>query len=155
MSSQPPENDPSDRRTLERLVPELLRRVLETGTKNVTPESIRNMLGELKLSRESLNATFSQLDETKNGLTRALTREFRELLDRTSIGDELAKALSLLTLEVKMEVRFKPSNIAGPSKNAPIGAKLRVRRSDPPESEGSGSSRTSSEPPASESQEKK
>jgi len=133
VSSQPPDQDPPDRRTVERLIPELLRRVLETGTKNITYESIWSVLGDLKTSRETINSAFSQLDETKNAVTRAVSREIRELLDRTSLGEELAKALSLLTLEVKMEVRFKPSTISAPSNTSPIGAKIRVRRSDPPQ----------------------
>jgi hypothetical protein len=133
VSSQPPDHDPPDRWTLERLMPELVRRVLETGTKNLTPESVRSMLGDLRPSRETLNSAFSQLDETKNVVTRAFSREIRELLDRTSLGEELAKALSLLTLEVKMEVRFKPSTISAPSNTSPFGAKVRVRRSDSPQ----------------------
>jgi hypothetical protein len=119
-------------------VPELVRRAIENGTKNLTPEAVKAVLadlkGDLKVSRETLNSTISQIDETKNIVAKALSREFRELLDRTSVSEELAKALSLLTLELKMEVRFKPSTIAAPEKKgSPVGASVRVRRSDAPE----------------------
>jgi hypothetical protein len=104
--------------------------VIEAGTKNLGPDAIRQMLGDLKLpreAREALSSTLSQLDETKNGVYRAISKEVRELLDRTSLADELAKALSLLTLEVKMEVRFKPSSLDPNSKG--LDASVRFKRS--------------------------
>lgn len=98
-----------ERSTLERIVPELLRRVIETGTKNISPETIQKLVGELKVPKEALQHTFAQLDETKSGVYRVIAKELQDLFDRTNLADELAKALSSLSLEVKMEVRFKPN----------------------------------------------
>lgn len=189
--SLPPDSEGPERR-LDRLVPELVKKLLETGTKNLSPELLRQLspealrqlspeilrhlspetlrnlspellknlspellkhlspellrqvAKELKLPKEVLQYTISHLDETKNGLYRSLLRELRDLRDRTSLADEIARALSLLTLEVKMEVRFKPSNIPAPSKT-PVGAKVRLRRSESPEAD---SSSAAHRPPA-------
>lgn len=127
MASTPPEHDP-ERTPLERLVPELLKRVVETGTKNLNAESLRQLVGELKLPKEALSYTFSQLDETKNGVYRIIGKEVRDILEKTNLSEELAKALSLLTLEVKMEVRFKPSESQG--KGSPLAASVKVKRSE-------------------------
>jgi hypothetical protein len=131
--SAPSDSDPHDRPTPERLVPEILRRVIEAGTKNLGPDAIRQLVNDLKLPREALSHTLSQLDETKNGVYRAISKEVRELLDRTSLADELAKALSLLTLEVKMEVRFKPSTLDPSGKG--LDASVRFKRSSDSTSE--------------------
>lgn len=108
---QDPVQETGERSTLERLFPELLRRVIETGTRNLTPEAVKQVLGDLKLPREALHYTFSQLDETKNGVYRVIAKELHELFERTNLAEEFAKALSLLSLEVKMEVRFKPATL--------------------------------------------
>jgi hypothetical protein len=118
--SFPPDSDPHDRPAAERVVPEILRRVIEAGTRNLGPEGLRQMLSELKLPREALSYTLSQLDETKNGVYRAISKELRELFEKTSLSEELARALSLLTLEVKMEVRFKPSSLDGKGLDASV-----------------------------------
>lgn len=106
-----PPGDAPERTPLDRLIPELLKKVIETGAKNLSSDTVRQLLSDLKLPREALHYTFSQLDETKNLLYRAISKEVRDVLERTNIAEELAKALSLLSLEVKMEVRFKPTSI--------------------------------------------
>lgn len=106
-----PKTDPPERGHLERLIPELLKKVVETGTKNLSTETIRQLLSSLELPREALHYTFSQLDETKNLVTRAISKEVHDVLERTNLADVLAKALSSLSLEVKMEVRFKPTSV--------------------------------------------
>lgn len=140
MASPPPDHDP-DRTPLERIVPELLKRVVETGTKNLSAEALRQLVGELKLPKEALSYTFSQLDETKNGVYRIIGKEVRDILEKTNLSEEIAKALSLLTLEMKMEVRFKPSET--PGKGSPLAASVKVKRSE----RGSDPSGLDKEPP--------
>jgi hypothetical protein len=132
VSSPPPSSDPPDRKTVDRLVPELVRKLLESGA-NITAEGIRQALGDLKLPKEALSQALGQLEETRSGLYRSVSREVRELLERTSISEEIAKALSLLALEVKMEVRFKPSSMS-PPKASHVSTKIKVRKSDNPPS---------------------
>ncbi len=143
MTSTPPDPDPEDRPPLERVVPELLKRVIETGTKNLNSESLRQLIGELKLPKDALNYTFTQLDETKNGVYRIISKEVRDLLERTNLGEELARALSLLTLEVKMEVRFKPQTLAERNRSSVSGSVKVKRASDAPDESGERDNRKS------------
>jgi hypothetical protein len=129
--SAPPDTDPHERPTLERLIPELLKKVIETGAKNLSTDSLRQLLGELKLPKEAIHYTISHLDETRQGVYRTISKEVRELFDRTSLSEELAKALSLLTLEVKMEVRFKPSANESGARVSPVETSVRVKRAEP------------------------
>jgi hypothetical protein len=100
----------ADRGTSERIVPELLKRLLEVGVKNLPADAMRQLVGDLRIPKEVIAQTVSQLDETKQGVYRAIGREVHDLLERTNLAEELAKALSLLSLEIKMEVRFKPGH---------------------------------------------
>jgi hypothetical protein len=52
----------------------------------------------------------SQLDETKSGLYRVVAREVRDILSETSLADELAKALTSLSFEIRTTVRFVPND---------------------------------------------
>ena len=115
MQSEPPANDGEqrewDRRRLERVLPELIKRVLDVGYGKITegPENVRNFVSELKLPKEALNLLVSQIEETKNGLYRAVAREIRDFLENTDLSDEMSKVLSSVALEIRTEVRFRPN----------------------------------------------
>jgi hypothetical protein len=74
------------------------------------PENVRRVVADLKLPREVLAAVLSQLDETKTGLYRVVAREVRDILTETSLADELAKALTSLSFEIRTTVRFVPND---------------------------------------------
>ncbi|MFZ5894134.1 MAG: hypothetical protein ACOY0T_23945 [Myxococcota bacterium] len=137
-TERPPEGDDREReqRRLERLIPEILRRVLEVGYEKLTegPENVRNLVSDLKLPKEALSVLLSQLDETKNGLYRAVAREVRDFLEQTNFAEELAKVLTTLSFEVKTEVRFIPNDQrlrATPDVRTKVSVK-RDRPSQPP-----------------------
>ena len=115
MQSEPPANDGEqrerERRRLERVLPELIKRVLDVGYGKIHegPENVRNFVSELKLPKEVLNLLVSQIEETKNGLYRAVAREIREFLENTNLSEEMSKVLSSVALEIRTEVRFRPN----------------------------------------------
>jgi hypothetical protein len=128
VQSEPPPSE-SERRRLERLLPEIIKRLLETGYEKLTegPENVRNFVSELKLPNEALALLLAQAEETKTGLYRAVAREIRDFLDHTNFAEELAKALTALSFEIKTEVRFIPNDSrigAQPS----VRARVRVKR---------------------------
>ncbi len=90
------------------LVERLLKRGIESGFEafSKSEESVRGMIDKIK-DRELAQLALDQIDETKNGLYRAVAKETRDFLDNTSIASELKKALTGMAFEVKMEVRFK------------------------------------------------
>ena len=126
-----PERDDAefDRNRLERVVPELIRRVIEAGLEKLSegPENVRRAVGDLKLPREALAAILSQLDETKTGLYRVVAKEVRDILEQTNFADELVRALTAVSFEIRTSVRFVP-NADGARATPEVKAKLHVQR---------------------------
>jgi len=133
------EREDGDRRRLEGILPELVKRIIEAGYVKLTegPENVRNFVSELKLPKDALGVMLSQIDETKNGLYRAVAKEVRDFLDHTNFADELANVLTKLSFEVKTEVRFIPNDSAKGVRAIPdVKSKVSVKRdrsSRPPE----------------------
>ncbi|MCC6648648.1 MAG: hypothetical protein IT374_24160 [Polyangiaceae bacterium] len=100
------------RRLVQRILGEGVRRAVERGVEQITegPENIMAFVNELKLPREVAGVVFQQIDETKNGLYRATAREIRDFLEHTNLSEELVKALTTLSFEIKTEIRFIPND---------------------------------------------
>ena len=109
-SDRPPDDDIHGRRFLERILPELLKRAVETGVGKIAegPESLRTFVGDLKLPKEIASYVLLQIEQTRKGLVRAVASELRRFLQRRSLGDELARALGQIAVEIKTEIRFVP-----------------------------------------------
>jgi len=144
-----------DRRGLERIIPDLVKRILEAGFDRLSegPDSVRKVVGDLRLPREALGSILSQIDETKQGLYRVVAKEVRDFLGQTSFADELTRALTALSFEIRTEVRFIP-NEARSHPTPDIRSKVSVKRrpSTPPAAEettptGPGASPPAGEPP--------
>lgn len=100
------------RRIFERILREGVRRVVEKGVGQIAdgPENLRQFVADLRLPKEAAFYLLQQIDETKNGLYRAVARELRDFLEHTNISEELTRALTTLSFEVKMEIRFIPND---------------------------------------------
>ena len=112
-SHEPPRDGrETARRLVERLLREGVRRAVEKGVEQFTetPENLRQFVHDLKLPRELASLMFQQIDETKNGLYRAVAREIRDFLGETNLADEIIKALTTLSFEIKTEIRFIPND---------------------------------------------
>jgi len=116
---------------LERLLPELVRRFVDGLDRISEGKDVRSRVTD-KLPKEALALLLAQLEETKSGLYRAVARELREFLEKTNFSDELARALTKLTLELRTEVRFV-GNESNPSEAlAPrVKTEVKVKRSEP------------------------
>jgi hypothetical protein len=148
------EDGDRDRRRLEGVIPEIVKRLIEAGYERLSegPENVRHFMSELKLPKDALSVVFSQLDETKNGLYRAVAKEVRDFLDHTNFADELANVLTKLSFEVKTEVRFIPNDAGkGPRAMPDVRAKVSVKRDrtshPPPESSAAVAPDRASQPP--------
>jgi hypothetical protein len=103
------------RRLFERVMPEILKRVVEraveTGASRLAegPENLRNLLQDMKLPKEVLHYLYQQIDDTKNGLYRVVAKEIRDVLEQTQFADEITKVLTKLSFEIKTEIRFIPN----------------------------------------------
>jgi hypothetical protein len=117
-----------DRRRLERLIPDIIKRVLEAGLERLSegPDSVRRVVGDLRLPREAL-------DETKTGVYRVVAKEVRDFLEQTSFAEEITRALTALSFEIRTEVRFVPNDAKGrPSPDIRSKVSVKRRSSSPP-----------------------
>lgn len=99
---------------------ELLKRLIDAGAKNLSAEPMRQLLAEMKLPKDALLHLLSQhlmiqLEETKENVYRLVSRELKGLLERTNVAEEIASALTRLSLDVTMRVRFSPTDGASPT----------------------------------------
>jgi hypothetical protein len=134
----PKDNDEPDRdeKRVERAIREVVRKVIEAGYERLSdgPESVRNLMSELKLPKETLGALFGTLDDTKNGLYRVVAREVRDFLEHSNLAEDLVRGLTALSFEIKTEVRFIP-NDARPNRPTPdVRSKVNVKRGSVPPS---------------------
>ncbi len=115
------------------MIPEAVRRLLESGLEKLgdRPDQIRQKLSDMKLPREAYSALLHQLDDGKSGLYRIVAKEVRDFLENTNFAEDLVKALTTLSFEIKTEVRFIPNDAGTARPN--VKSKLRVaRQSDTP-----------------------
>jgi hypothetical protein len=96
----------------EKLVPEILRRGLESGMDTFlrSDRGVRKAISDLKLKRELTNYFFHQVEETKNAALRVIAREVRDFLENTDLDQALRSVLTSLAFEIRTEVRFVPAD---------------------------------------------
>lgn len=133
----PPEEKERERRRLERLLPELIKRIVEAGYVKLSegPENVREFVRDMKLPKEVLALLLTQIDETKNGLYRVVAKEIRDFLEHTNFSEEMAKVLTMLSFEIKTEVRFIPNDERLGMPKPEVRSKVKVKRearSEPP-----------------------
>ena len=132
-ASPPRDKDDRERSRLERIVPDLVRKIVDVGVEKLAdgPENLKQLLSDLKLPKEAISVLTSHLDETKREVTQVLAREIREFLESASLADELTKLLSGLTLEVKTQIRFVPSDTGHLRPKTEVRTKLGVQVDTP------------------------
>lgn len=141
MPTEPPptkDNDEPEREEsrVERALREIVRKVIEAGYERLSegPESVRHLMSELKLPKETLGALFGTLDDTKNGLYRVVAREVRDFLEHSNLAEDIVRGITALSFEIKTEVRFIP-NDARPNRPTPdVRSKVTVKRGSTPPS---------------------
>ena len=94
----------------EKLVPEILRRGIESGMEAFlrSDRGVRKAVSDLKLGREVTNYVFHQVDETKNAALRVIAGEVRDFLEHANLEQGLRTVLTSLAFEIRTEVRFVP-----------------------------------------------
>ena len=100
------------RHLVERVIKESVKRAVEKGVEQITegPENLRHYLNELKMPKEVASFVFAQADDTKTGLYRVVAKEMRDFLEHTNLAEEITRALTTLSFEIKTEIRFIPND---------------------------------------------
>lgn len=112
-SSLPPPHvkDSRRRRLVEGVIPEIIKRAIELGVEKAreSPDSLKQLVGDMKVPKEIASYLLSQIDETKNGLFRVVAKEIRDFLEQTNFTGEVQKILTTVQFEVKTTIRFTPN----------------------------------------------
>ncbi len=100
------------RERLEALIPELVKKTFAAGIGAVssTEDGIRRVTREMKLPKDMAGYLMDTAGNTKDEFMRILAREVREFLQTVNLSEEIAKMLTLLSFEVKTEIRFIPND---------------------------------------------
>jgi hypothetical protein len=98
--------EPSLRTRIEAMVPEIVKKMAVSGigALSMTEETLRSA------PKDAVGYLVQRADSTRDLLFAAIAKEFREVLEQADLGEELAKALSHLSVEIRTEVIFKPKS---------------------------------------------
>lgn len=125
------------RRRLETFVPELVRKSFAAGLGAVfsTEEGIRKITKDMPLPKELAGYVASTAGAGKDEVMRVMAREVREFLQTVNFSEEIAKMLTLLSFEVKTEIRFIPNDEKFGGVEPDVKAKVRVKKNGEDEEE--------------------
>lgn len=123
-------------RRLETFVPELVRRTVAGGVGAVfaSEEGIRRFAKEMPLPKEVAGYLATTAGATKDEVMRVLAREMREFLQTINLSEEIAKMLTLLSFEVRTEVRFIPNSEKYGGVEPDVSTSVRLKRNGPTKS---------------------
>lgn len=118
------------RQRLEAFIPELVKKTVTAGMGAVftTEEGIRRLTREMTLPKEVANYLVNTASTTKDELLRIVAREVREFLQTVQLSEELAKVLTMLSLEVKTSIRFVPNEARHGGIEPDVKSDVKLRR---------------------------
>jgi hypothetical protein len=128
------------RERLETFVPELVRRTFAAGMGALftTEEGIRKITKDMPLPKDVAGYLASTASTTKDEVMRIMAREIREFLQGVNISEEIAKMLTMLSFEVKTEIRFIPNDEKYGGVEPDVKASVKLKKQG--EDEGAGKS---------------
>jgi hypothetical protein len=99
------------------------------GALFMTEEGARRLAREWKLPKEVASFIGQQAQSAKDEVLRALGDEIRRFLQSESIRREFLKALTENSIEIRAEIRFRPSSDdAGGGPRPEVNAEVKPRR---------------------------
>jgi hypothetical protein len=106
--------DEARRAKLGEFVPDMVKKALVAGLGVLftTEEGIRRMASDIPLPKEVVTFLIQQANTTKTELFKVVGRELRGFLDSVNLHEEIAKLLTMISFEIKTEIRFIPNDEA-------------------------------------------
>jgi hypothetical protein len=97
-------------------IPDAVRKALLAGLGAffLTEEGARRLAREWKLPKELIGYVGQQAVSAKDEILRVFSDEVRRFLESEAVRREFWKALSSMAIEVRAEIRLKPSNGGAP-----------------------------------------
>jgi hypothetical protein len=105
-----PENSDILSKTIDVLVPDLVKKILITGIGGIflTEEAIKKMISEVTLPKDMANFVLQQSTKSKNELVRIISEEVGNFISQIRVDREILKVLRDIKINIKMEVNFEP-----------------------------------------------
>jgi hypothetical protein len=96
-------------KAIDTMMPDILKKavLISIGGILLTEETIRKILGELKISKEIVSIIVLQSNRAKDEIVRVLSGEFRTIFKSVNLKNEINKMLKDLKVRVQMEVDFE------------------------------------------------
>ncbi len=119
------------RQRLEAFIPELVKKTFTAGMGAVftTEEGIRRVTKDMTLPKEVAGYLANTASTTKDELVKIIAREVREFLESVNLSEEIAKMLTMLSFEIKTEIRFIPNEEKYGGVEPDVKSKVRLKRS--------------------------
>jgi hypothetical protein len=120
------------RQRLESFIPDLVKRTFAAGMGAVfsTEEGIRRVTKDMSLPKDVAGYLASTAGNTKDEIIRIIAREVREFLQTVNVSDEIAKMLTMLSFEIKTEIRFIPNEEQYGSIKPDVKAEVRLKHNE-------------------------
>ena len=102
----------SVRHRVESMIPEIVKKTFAAGLGALftTEEGIRRLAKDLSLPKDVAGYLAHTAGDAKDELLRLIAREVREFLETVNLSEEVSKMLTMLSFEIKTEIRFIPND---------------------------------------------
>jgi hypothetical protein len=109
---QPDDLPRSVRQRVESMIPEIVKKTFAAGLGALftTEEGIRKLTKELSLPKDVAGYLADTAGDAKDEILRIIAREVREFLETVNLSEEISKMLTMLSFEIKTEIRFIPND---------------------------------------------
>jgi len=96
-------------KAIDTLVPDMVKKLIlvSIGGVMLTEEAVRKILSELNLSKEIVSLVISQTNKAKDEIVRTVSEEFRQLIQKVNIKNEIEKVLKDTKIKIQLEIDFE------------------------------------------------
>ncbi len=130
------ENQEKLRARIQAAIPDVVKRTFAAGLGAVfaSEEGIRKMVSDFSLPKDVANFIVTQAQGTKDELFRIVATELRGWLERVDVQRELTRLLTMVSVEVKTEIRFIPNDqaLVKPDIKRKVSIKRQRGKDEPP-----------------------
>ncbi|WP_428267143.1 hypothetical protein [Haliangium sp.] len=120
------------RQRLEAVIPEMVKKTFAAGMGALftTEEGIRRITKEISLPKEVASYLAHTAGDAKDEVLRIIAREVHEFLESVNLSEEIAKMLTMLSFEIKTEIRFIPNDDQFAGIRPDVRAQVGIKRGD-------------------------
>jgi len=99
-------------KAIDSLLPDVVKKMIlvSIGGVMLTEEAVRKILSELNISKEIVSLVLSQTNKAKDEVVKTVSEEFRQLLGKVDIKNEIEKVLKDTKIKVQLEIDFESKN---------------------------------------------